>query len=200
MSLRLYPRSPARRRRVLAADGAAALCLVVFAVLGLATHHAVAKLANLGVGVVQGGTSVQRGFDSAAGAVSGVPVIGSQLAAGLTEAGAETGGRAVAAGRQGESDARRLATLLGWLIFLLPSSVLLQRFLPQRVREARRRGDAAAVLAVDAGDGRLRVVAERAAFSLPFAVLLRHTRDPLGDLEAGRYEALVAAALEDADL
>jgi hypothetical protein len=40
----------------------------------------------------------------------------------------------------------------------------------------------------------------RAAFSLPYGQLLQYTRDPLGDLEDGRYDALVAAALEDAGL
>ena len=40
----------------------------------------------------------------------------------------------------------------------------------------------------------------RAAFALPYGELLRFTRDPLGDLEAGRYDALVDAALDDAGL
>ena len=35
---------------------------------------------------------------------------------------------------------------------------------------------------------------------LPYATLLRHTHDPLGDLGAGRLEPLVAAAREDAGL
>ena len=44
------------------------------------------------------------------------------------------------------------------------------------------------------------LLARRAAFGLPYCVLLRHTRDPLGDLAAERYDGLVAAALEDAGL
>src|SRR3712207_7698719 len=40
----------------------------------------------------------------------------------------------------------------------------------------------------------------RAMCSLPYGALLRHTRDPLGDLAAERYDALVAAAFEDAGL
>jgi hypothetical protein len=40
----------------------------------------------------------------------------------------------------------------------------------------------------------------RAAFSLPYAQLLAYTRDPFGDLAAERYDALVAAALDDAGL
>ena len=40
----------------------------------------------------------------------------------------------------------------------------------------------------------------RAAFSLPFSQLLRYTKDPMGDLASGRYEALLAAVLDDAGL
>jgi len=40
----------------------------------------------------------------------------------------------------------------------------------------------------------------RAAFSLPYAELVRHTRDPFGDLAAERHDALAAAALEEAGL
>jgi hypothetical protein len=40
----------------------------------------------------------------------------------------------------------------------------------------------------------------RAAFGLPYGELLRFTKDPLGDLEAGRYDALVAAELEQVGL
>jgi hypothetical protein len=40
----------------------------------------------------------------------------------------------------------------------------------------------------------------RAAFALPYGQLLRYTSDPIGDLAEERYEALVAAVLEDAGL
>ena len=47
---------------------------------------------------------------------------------------------------------------------------------------------------------RQRLIAMRAAFSLPYGQLLAYTRDPLGDLEQGRYDALAEAVLEDAGL
>jgi hypothetical protein len=47
---------------------------------------------------------------------------------------------------------------------------------------------------------RRRLLAMRAAFSLPYGQLLAYTRDPLGDLASERYDGLVAAALEDAGL
>jgi hypothetical protein len=45
-----------------------------------------------------------------------------------------------------------------------------------------------------------RVLAQRAAYSLPYGRLLEFSDDPLGDLAAERYDPLVAAALEDAGL
>jgi hypothetical protein len=47
---------------------------------------------------------------------------------------------------------------------------------------------------------RERELARRAVYALPFTALAPHTRDPLGDLLAGRYAPLVAALGEDAGL
>jgi hypothetical protein len=47
---------------------------------------------------------------------------------------------------------------------------------------------------------RRRLLAMRAAFSLPYGRLLEYTSDPLGDLAGERYDALVAAAFEDVGL
>ena len=47
---------------------------------------------------------------------------------------------------------------------------------------------------------RRRLLAMRAAFSLPYGQLLEYTPDPLGDLADERNDPLVAAALEDAGL
>jgi hypothetical protein len=99
-------------------------------------------------------------------------------------------------GKRGEDDVHRLATLLGLLTFLLPALAVLARFLPARVAQVRKLTAAERVLR--GGDARL--VAMRAAFSLPYGQLLGYTRDPLGDLAEERYDALVAAALEDAGL
>ncbi|MDP8911590.1 MAG: hypothetical protein M3M94_05945 [Actinomycetota bacterium] len=95
-------------------------------------------------------------------------------------------------GRSGEERVHRLANLLGFLTFALPAAVLLAVALPRRLAEIRRLRAAERVVA--GADARL--VAMRAAFSLPYGALLAHTDDPLGDLEQERYDRLVAAALE----
>jgi hypothetical protein len=122
------------------------------------------------------------------------------VADGLRSAGAGTGADVAARGRAGQDSVHRLATLLGLVTFLVPSLVLLVTTLPGRIALARKLTSASTALgAVDDPDRR-ELVALRAAFSLPYDRLLEYTPDPFGELAAGRYDNLVAAALEDAGL
>lgn len=194
--MRLYPDIPARRTATLARDAATIVLVLLFAFLGLKVHDAVASLAVLGRGVHDAGGAVQSGFSSAADAVDDVPLVGGEVAGGLRDAGEGTGGNVADLGARGERDVYRLANLLGLLLFVLPTAVLLWRVVPGRIDQVRKLTAAERVL----GGADERAVAMRAAFSLPYGVLLRYTRDPLGDLTAGRHDALVAAALEDAGL
>lgn len=132
--MRVYPDLRAARQRTLVSDLAIVLGLVLLAWLAIKVHDEIAAVQRLGSGVVSAGTSVQQGFGTAARAVSGVPIIGGELSRGLRSAGISTGGAAVTAGRQGESDVEKVATVIGWLTFLLPSALLLERYLPGRVR------------------------------------------------------------------
>jgi hypothetical protein len=47
---------------------------------------------------------------------------------------------------------------------------------------------------------RRQALAMRAAFGLPFGRLLRHTSDPIGDLVKDRYDPLLEALYEEAEL
>ena len=198
--MRFYPDIPSRRTAALAKDLLVLVLLVAFALLGLWVHDAVDRLAALGEGVQETGASVRAGFETAADAVDRVPLVGGAAAEGFREAGEGTGGNVAELGERGESGVHRLANLLGILVFALPAALLLLRFVPERVGHVRRLTAAAHVLREPRSLERRRVVAMRAAFSLPYAQLLEHTPDPLGDLAAERYDALVAAALEDVGL
>ncbi len=198
--MRLYPDVPRRRAATLAGDLAVLLLVLLFAWLGGLVHDRVDELAALGRGVSDTGRTVEGGLGSAAGAVEDVPLVGGEVAGALRDAGRGTGGRAVAAGEEGERTARELADLAGWLTFGIPALLLLSRVLPPRIAQVR--AMTAAERIVGAGDDpqRRALLAQRAAFGLPYGTLVRHTRDPLGDLAAGRLDALVAAAREDAGL
>lgn len=198
--MRIYPDIPARRRAAILSDLLVLLLLVLLAWLGVRVHDAVADLASVPRGVGDAGGSIQRGFESAGGAVGDVPVVGGPLAGALQDAGDSAGGEIAAAGRQGEEDVNHLANVLGVLFFLLPAAGALSRYLPDRIADMRRLSAAARAIGPTLTPERERTLAMRAAYGLPYERLARYTRDPLADLESGRYDGLVAAALDDAGL
>jgi hypothetical protein len=198
--VRLYPTQRTKRGRAIALDAATVLCVLLFAWLGATVHEAVEELADLGEGVRGAGTAVQDGFRSAGDAVDDVPLVGGKIAEGLRDAGRDSGGAVESSGRKGEDAAHDLADLLGLLVFLLPTGLVLFRVLPGRVEQVRRLTAASSVLGDQTDPERRRLLASRAAFGLPYGQLLRHTRDPVGDLQAERYDGLLAALFEDAGL
>jgi hypothetical protein len=165
----------------------------VLAWLALKVHDTVDKLAVLGAGVRDSGNAVQDGFGAAADSVSGVPVVGGDVGDALRDAGEGTGGNVADAGRAGEERIHDLANLLGFLFFAIPASILLLTTLPARIRQLRELNAAQSLLDTSSAERR-KLLAMRAAFSLPARDLMRHTKDPIGDLEAGRYEPLIEAA------
>ncbi|MDQ3163209.1 MAG: hypothetical protein M3Q92_10330 [Actinomycetota bacterium] len=197
--MRLYPDPPLQRLGLIARDLAVVLGLALFAKIGLEVHEAVDKLAVLGEGVESAGGAVTGGFESAAEALDGAPFVGDDIGDALRGAGEGSGGEVQDLGRGGAGAAHDLADLLGLVVFGLPAALLLLWAVPPRVRQVRRLNAAARVLALPSEERR-RLVAMRAAFSLPYGALLAYTRDPLGDLEAGRYDALVRAELDQAGL
>jgi hypothetical protein len=197
--VRFYPDPPLQRLDLMARDLGVLVALLILGKVGLEVHEAVDRLAVLGEGIESAGSAVSGGFDSAADAVDGAPVIGDDVGDALRDAGAGSGGEVEELGRGGSGAAHDLADLLGLVVFLLPAVPLLLWTLPPRIRQVRRLNAAARALSVDSEERR-RLVAMRAAFSLPYGTLLGYTQDPIGDLEAGRYDALVRAELEQAGL
>ena len=194
--VRLYPNVPSRRLATAGRDVAAVAALALLAWLALEIHDAVDRLAVLGEGIGDAGGAVQGGFEDAADRVEEVPLVGDAVAEGLRGAGEGSGGNVAELGERGERSAHRLADLLGVVFFALPAALVLWLWLPRRIAQVRRLSAAAVVLREPASPERKRLIAMRAAFALPYASLLAHTRDPLGDLAAERYDPLVNAALE----
>ena len=198
--MRLYPELRAPRRATLLRDLAVVVALALLAWLALWVHDAVSELAALGEGVQGAGGAISGGFQAAAEAVDDAPVVGGELSESLRDAGGATGGNVTDLGEQGENAVRDLARILGLLTFAVPAALLLLWYVPPRVRQVRRLTAAARVLAHPDDPKRRRVVAMRAAFALPYGRLLVYTNDPLGDLAAERYDALLRAALEEEGL
>jgi hypothetical protein len=198
--VKLYPTQTGARVRTLTSDLLALLLIVLFGVLGLKVHDAVDALAVLGTGVGDAGAAVTDGFGAAGEAVSGAPVVGDELGDALGEAGEATGGPVEEAGREGEEAVHDLALLLGLVVFLLPTGVYLSQVGPRRLRQIRTLSAASRALRGELTPARRQALAMRAAFGLPFGRLLRHTPDPIGDLVKDRYDPLLEALYEDAEL
>jgi hypothetical protein len=197
--VRFYPQLPGQRIGTISRDLLIVALLLLFALFGKAVHDAVDALAVLGEGVRSGGESVRNGFESAADAVDGTPIVGGDIADGLRDAGEASGGNVAELGQSGEDKVHYLANLLGFVTFAAPAALLLLWMIPPRIRQIRQLTAATRVLREPAGERR-RLLAMRAAFGLPYGQLLRYTEDPIGDLAADRYEPLVEAVLEDAGL
>lgn len=195
--MKLYPDVPAKRRSTIIRDLVLLGLVVVFAWMGFKVHDAVNSLAVLGSGVKDAGLSVQSGFNSAAGAVGGVPFVGGKLSDALQSAGQGSGGNVAALGQSGVDKVHELAQILGLVVFALPTVIVLLIMVPPRIRQIRQLGAANAALVDTHDPERRRLLAMRAAFGLSYLTLLGYTRDPIGDLAAGRYDQLVAAALDD---
>jgi len=195
--MKLYPDVPSKRRSTILRDLALLGLVLLFAWTGVKVHNAVDGMAVLGSGVKNAGLSVESGFGSAAGAVEGIPLVGGSLAGALERAGQGSGGNVATLGQQGEDKVHQLALALGLLVFALPTLLVLVIMVPPRVRQIRQLGAANAALVDTHDPERRRLLAMRAAFGLSYLTLLGYTRDPLGDLAAGRYDRLVAAALDD---
>jgi hypothetical protein len=191
--MRLYPAARGPLTRTVIADLVVLALLIVFAWAGMKVHDTVLELNVLSRGVQDAGNAVDGSFRDVASAVRGIPIVGGALADSLSSTGGATGGNVAAAGQAGEEAVSDSATVLGWVTFLAPTLVLLALWLPLRIRQVLRMHDAGRMLAATIGPGRRRLLAQRAAFGLDWSELYPHTRDPIGDLEAGRYDPLVAA-------
>lgn len=199
--MRLYPQLPLFRTRTIVGDVAVVALLVLFAWSGMKVHDTVSDLRSITGGVRDAGTSVQDGFTRAAGAVSAIPIVGGVLSDSLEDTGGATGGSVVQAADQGEEAVSDTATVLGWVTFALPALVLLAFFVPLRGRQIIRLTRAHQMLASrPPSPERRRLLAMRAAFGMPWEDLRPYTRDPIGDLEAGRLEPLLTALYADGGL
>ncbi len=195
--MRFYPHARSERLATIVQDGVVVALIVLFGWLALEVHDTIDRLAVLGEGVERAGAAVEGGFETAARALEEAAFVGDELASALRAAGEGTGGEAAELGRESEARIHRTADIVGLVTFAGPALLLLFQALPPRIALVRRLTAAQRALARDDPERR-RLLAMRAAFSLPYDELLRHTSDPFGDLAEERYDALVDAALREA--
>jgi len=196
----LYPSEPRQRTETILRDLLVLGLLVLLGWCGWQVHARIDDLRVVTDAIRGAGSSVQDGFGSVAGAVGGIPVVGSDLAGALQAAGSASGGNVVDLAASGDHAIGHVALVIGWLVFLVPAVILLALYLPMRIGQIRRLGCARRVFLVDDDPERRRLLAMRAAFALPLDHLVQYTRDPFGDLLRGDHDALVTALLADSGL
>jgi hypothetical protein len=200
VSWSLYPSEPHQRRITVTRDALVVASLALLAWIGRRVFVLVDRLSSVTDAVNDAGSSVQNGFGAAADAVSGTPVIGDELASALNAAGTQSGGNVISLAMTGDTAIHRVALALGWLAFLVPTLFILVLYIPLRVAQARRLGASKRMFRDEHDPERRRLLAMRAAMSLPVDHLLEYSDDPIGDLVRGEHDGLVEALLADAGL
>jgi hypothetical protein len=181
------------QRSVVAIDLLVVLWTVSWLVLGITVGTFVDRLGGIGESLEGTGNAIHRAGD-AVDRLSDVPLVGEgfgSLANEIHTIGTET----VQDGLSVEQDIHRLALLIGIGLAAGPTLPVLAVWIPPRV--ARERERRALKKSLRSGDGvALAYLANRAVAGRLFRELRTASDDPVGDLAAGRYEALAALELD----
>jgi hypothetical protein len=190
----LYARRPWRLAGQLATDIGVGVWVVVWGLLGRFTFHRVRDLVEPVRQAAQGAGQLSGQLSRAADQAAGVPGVGGQLSQRL-DAAAETVTQLLDAGDRQVAALDRLAEVLGWLVFLIPVTVVLAWWLPRRIAFVVRARSAQGFL--DSGAD-LDLFALRALANQPLHVLARISDDPVAAWRTG--DATVIHKLADVEL
>jgi hypothetical protein len=201
--LTMYPRHWSGRLWRLLLDLLVLLWTAGWAVAGWAVYQLVAGLQVVADAISRTGSTFNdwvHAFESAVpGGIPGLSGAMRSLAAVLRQS---AGDPLIQRGMQAHDTIQHLAIGLGLFVALLPILTVTGLYLVWRGRDVRELTAAADFVRAAERSGRVReanaVLAHRAVALLPFRQLMRASPDPIGDLAAGRHEALAAAMLSRA--
>jgi hypothetical protein len=188
-----FPRAGARLIHVL--DVAVLVWVAGWIVLALFVGREVRDLRELSDTVVLAGVAVED-TGGLLESLGNVPFIGGQVGDVASQV-REAGASARVSGAEARDSTDDLSVLLGLSIGLIPTLPLLGLYAPLRLAWTRESRSIRGALAASPDDpGLRRYLAARAVANLSYEDLAGVSRDPLGDLEAGRHDALAALELE----
>jgi len=185
-----YASRPGRFAGQVLGDAGVLLWTVAWAVVGIVVRATVARLAGPARETAQTAQRVSEDLGSAATQASEVPGLGGQLRRPFDAASGSLGDLITAANQQADS-IEGFATVLGWLVFLIPVAVLVAFWLPRRIAFYRRARAAQRVLD-SAAD--LDLFALRAMASQPMHVLAGISPDPVGAWRSGDRRVITRLA------
>jgi len=203
--LTIYPeRWPGRMGR-LALDVTALLWTAVWALSGYAIYRLVLSLQVLADAITSTGQTFDRWIQAFRNASpANIPGLSGALHSLADSLQRSAGAPLIARGMEAHARINELATLLGLFVALLPIVSVTGTYLFWRWRDARDVDAAAQFVQGARLTGQVAeasaLLAHRAVAQLPLRQLMRVSGDPLGDLAAGRYDALAAAMLRQAGM
>ncbi|MBS1691981.1 MAG: hypothetical protein JST91_07155 [Actinobacteria bacterium] len=188
-----YATTPGRLVAQVISDVVVATWTVIWVLVGLAVHSAIATIAEVGRQVQDGATGIADNLDSAGNSADNVPLIGDAIAKPLIAASAAALDIA-GAGQNLDSTASWLAWVLALAVASPPILAVGMPWLFLRVRFFRRKWTAITLASTSAGE---QLLALRALANRPLVKLAAISDDPVG---AWRRQDAVAirglAALE----
>jgi hypothetical protein len=172
----IYAQRPGKLIGQVVADVLVALWAVMWALVGNIVHQMISLVAVPARETARTAGRLAGDFRDAAEQAANVPGVGDQLRRPFDAAADTLGGLITSANHQ-VSNIEQLATLVGWLVFLIPVSVVIAFWLPRRIRFWQL--SRAAQKFIDS-DADLDLFALRAMATEPMHVLAAISDDPVG--------------------
>jgi hypothetical protein len=177
----IYAKRPGRMIGQLFGDSFVLLWTVGWAIVGIFVHRVIEVLATPAREAARTATLLAENFREAAAEAAKVPVAGEQLRRPL-DAAAVTLGNLITSANDQVASIERLALLVGWLVFLIPVTIVVAFWLPRRIRFYRQAR--ASQVFLDALPD-LDLFALRAMAAQPLYVLAEISDDPVKAWRSG---------------
>lgn len=190
----IYAARPGKLAGQLIADAFVVVWSVVWAIAGTLVNQTVGQLAAPARQTARAATRLAADFRDAADKAATVPGVGAELRRPF-DAAAGTLGGVISSANEQVASIERLALVVGWLVFLIPFSIVVAFWLPRRVRFFRQ--IQASQLLLDSGAD-LDLFALRALANQPLYVLARISSDPMKAWRSG--DRVVIDRLADTEL
>ena len=182
----IYANRPAKMIGQLAGDGFVVLWTIGWAIVAIFVHRVIEVLATPARETARTAMRLAENFRQAAAEAAKVPVAGEQFRRPFDSA-AVTLGNLIDSANDQVVSIERLALLVGWLVFLIPVTIVVAFWLPRRIRFYRQ-ARASQVFLDSLAD--LDLFALRAMAAQPLYVLAEISDDPVQAWRSGDREVI----------
>jgi hypothetical protein len=180
-AMSIYAKRPAKMIGQMFGDGFVLLWTVGWAIIGIFVHRVIEILAIPARETARTATRLAENFREAGAEAAKVPVAGEQLRRPF-DAASVTLGNLITSANDQVTSIERLALIVGWLVFLIPVTIVAAFWLPRRIRFYRQAR--ASQVFLDALPD-LDLFALRAMAAQPLYVLAEISDDPVSAWRSG---------------